>query len=353
MLNQRAPCCVSLPMRSVHAVARDRPPRRRVGRSLVRLIGGAAVLALLVRQVGAAPFRAGLQAVTLGTAVSAVGLGALTTVASAWRWRVVARALGMPLPLPTAIGAYYRSQLLNSVLPGGVLGDVHRAVTHGRRAGDIACGSRAVTWERLCGQLVSAVATAAVLLSLPSPIRPVVPCLLAAAAAALAVIGAVVLRGDDTSRTHRLARLRRVVRTDLSSGLLARRVWPQLLVTSVVVVAGHTTTFVIAARAVGAPTPTGELVPVLMLIQTAMVLPFSIGGWGPREGVAAWAFAAAGSGAAIGVTVTTGYAVLALIALSPGALLLTRDAVRRQHRTTAPTRPWPDQVRATLAVSRG
>jgi hypothetical protein len=114
-------------------------------------------------------------------------------------------------------------------------------------------------------------------------------------------------------------------------GLLAPGVWPQLTLASVLVVAGHTTTFVIAARVAGCTAPLGELVALLMVVQTAMVIPWSIGGWGPREGAAAWAFAAAGLGAATGVTVTTLYAVLALAAVAPGAGLLLRDAVRRRR----------------------
>ena len=112
---------------------RDRPGRRRFGPSLLRLAAGVAVLWFLVREVGAAPFEDGLRAVTWEAVVAAVTLTALTTVCSAWRWRVVARALGVDIGLPRAVGAYYRSLFLNSVLPGGILGDVHRAVTHGRR----------------------------------------------------------------------------------------------------------------------------------------------------------------------------------------------------------------------------
>ena len=36
-----------------------------------------------------------------------------------------------------AVAAYYRSQFLNLTLPGGVAGDVHRAVRHGREIGRI------------------------------------------------------------------------------------------------------------------------------------------------------------------------------------------------------------------------
>ena len=56
----------------------------------------------------------------------------LTTVCCAWRWKIVARGLGVDLPLPAAVAAYYRSQFLNVTLPGGVVGDVHRGVSHGR-----------------------------------------------------------------------------------------------------------------------------------------------------------------------------------------------------------------------------
>ena len=40
--------------------------------------------------------------------------------------------LGVEVPLRDAVAAYYRSQFLNATLPGGVVGDVHRAVRHGR-----------------------------------------------------------------------------------------------------------------------------------------------------------------------------------------------------------------------------
>ena len=155
------------------------PAVRRFSRPLLRLAAGVTVLWFLGRHVGAAPFEDGLRAVTWPAVVAAVTLTALTTVCSAWRWRIVARALGVDIGLRGAVCAYYRSLFLNSVLPGGVLGDVHRAVTHGRRAGDVVRGLRAVGWERLCGQVIQAVVTAVVLLTLPSPVRPALPYVLA------------------------------------------------------------------------------------------------------------------------------------------------------------------------------
>ena len=329
------------------APARIGPIVRRFGPSLLRLVAGVTVLWFLGRELGAAPFEDGLRAVTWQGVVAAVTLTALTTVCSAWRWRVVARALGTEIGLPRATGAYYRSLLLNSVLPGGILGDVHRAVTQGRRAGDVAQGVRAVGWERLCGQVIQAVATAVVLLTLPSPVRPALPYVLAGIAGVVGCAALVVSVAARLGRS-RPARAARTIATDLRRGLLIRGVWPQLTLASVLVVAGHTATFVIAARVAGSTAPLGELIALLMVIQVAAGIPLSIGGWGPREGAAAWAFAAAGLGAANGVTVTTLYAVLMLAAVTPGAGLLLGDAVRRRRGRKHPGKlSGPDPVPPT------
>jgi uncharacterized membrane protein YbhN (UPF0104 family) len=315
------------------------PAVRRFGLPFLRLAAAVIVLWFLWRQLGAAPFKEGLRAVTWPAVVAAATLTALTTVCSAWRWRVAARALGLSIGLPGAISAYYRSLFLNSVLIGGILGDVHRAVRHGRSAGDVVRGLRAVGWERLCGQIIQAVVTAVVLLALPSPVRPALPYVLAGVAVVAGCAALVWWRAARLGRS-RLTRAARAVSDDLRHGLLAPEVWPQLVLASVLVVVGHTATFVIAARVAGSTLPLGQLLPLLMVVQVAVAIPLSIGGWGLREGAAAWAFAAAGLGAATGVTIATLYAVLMLAAVSPGAGLLLGDAVRRRRR--GPTRPGTD-----------
>jgi uncharacterized membrane protein YbhN (UPF0104 family) len=328
------------------------PAVRRFGPSLLRLAAGVTVLWFLWRQLGAAPFRDGLRAVTWQAVVAAASLTVLTTVCSAWRWRVVARALGVEIGLPGAVCAYYRSLFLNSVLLGGVVGDVHRAVRHGRRAGDVVRGLRAVGWERLFGQVVQAVVTALVLLTLPSPVRAALPYVLAGVAGIAVCAGLVV--GVARRGRSRLTRAAGAVAADLRHGLLALNVWPQLVLASVLVVAGHTATFVIAARVAGTTAPLGELVALLMVVQVAVVIPLSVGGWGLREGAAAWAFGSAGLGAATGVTVTTLYAVLMLAAVAPGAGLLLKDAVRHGRDRGQPGQSRrPDRTPRTMEVVRG
>jgi uncharacterized membrane protein YbhN (UPF0104 family) len=342
---------------------------RRAGwaRPLVRAAVALTILVLLGRQVGAAPFRAGLAALSWPAIAAAVVVGAGTTACAAWRWREVTRALGMPIGLPRAVGAYYRSQFLNCVLPGGVLGDVGRGVGHGRAAGDLPRGLRAVAWERFSGQLVQALVTAVVLVALPSPARTVtrwvIPIALAVAVAGgcAAMVGRrCATRGARPTRTRRrgsAVAVLRVIVEDLRAGLLGPVIWSRLVSSSVLIVAGHTAVFVLACRLAGCTASWGELLGLAMLVQTAMVIPLSLGGWGPRDGVAAWAFAAAGLGAGTGLAATTVDAVLTLVALVPGAALLLGDAAAhiarrpmdagaaasdtvRQHRVDPVRREW-------------
>jgi hypothetical protein len=220
-------------------------------------------------------------------------------------------------------------------------------VTQGRRAGDVAQGVRAVGWERLCGQVVQAVVAAVVLLILPSPVRPALPYVLAGIAVVVGCAALVMAVAARLGRS-RPARAARAIAADLRRGLLVRDVWPQVTLASVLVVAGHTATFVIAARVAGSTAPLGELIALLIVIQIAAGIPLSIGGWGPREGAAAWAFAVAGLGAANGVTVSTLYALLMLIAVAPGAGLLLKDAVyRRRARKHPEMRSGPDPAPPT------
>jgi glycosyltransferase 2 family protein len=293
----------------------------RNGWRTARLAGGTAVLAVLVLRLGTAPFRSGLHSVDRSALAAAVGIGAVTTVCAAWRWRLVARGLGIAPSLPSATAAYYRAQFLNSALPGGVVGDVHRGLDHGRNVGDIGRGLRAVGWERAAGQAVQVVVAVLVLVALPSPVRRFMPDVLAAGAG-LVIVAVVALRALPRGGDSRPARLARTVLLDIREGLLTRQAWPAIVVASLVVVGGHVATFVIAARTAASPATTAQLVPLAMLALLAMAVPTNIGGWGPREGVAAWAFGAAGLGGAQGVAAATVYGVLVFAACLPGAVVL-------------------------------
>jgi uncharacterized membrane protein YbhN (UPF0104 family) len=290
----------------------------------VRVLGGLAILAVLVWRLGTGGFLAGLRVIDAGTLLAATGIGLLTTVLSAWRWCLVTRGLGGSLALPTATADYYRALFLNAALPGGILGDVHRAVRYGRDAGDVGLGVRAVALERFAGQLVVVAVAVAVLPAAPVPLIPQVwPAWPAAgtvpgAAAVVAVSGV----AGAALVAHRAGRAVRAAAGTLRRGLLARRVWPGVLLSSVAVLAGYLATFLLAARAAGVTAPAGQLLPLLLLALLAMAVPLNVGGWGPREGACAWAFGAAGLGATQGLTVAVVYGLSVFVASLPGAGVL-------------------------------
>ncbi len=290
-----------------------------------RLIGSVLTLAILVWRLGTGPFLDGVRSVDARALAAAAGIALLTTVCCAWRWTIVARGFGISLSLPGAVAAYYRSQFLNVTLPGGVVGDVHRGVTHGRDVRDVGGALRAVVWERFAGQAVQVVITLIVLLALPSPVRASMP--LVALAVVLVAIAAVLVA---TARDTRVPRL-------------TAHAWLGIALASTLVVAGHALSFLIAARTAGNTVTPTQLLPIALLVMMAMVLP-SAAGWGPREGVTAWAFGAAGLGAQQGVETAVVYGVMVFVASLPGVAVLVVGWFRRTRlpqRTESPLRERP------------
>jgi uncharacterized membrane protein YbhN (UPF0104 family) len=112
---------------------------------------------------------------------------------------------------------------------------------------------------------------------------------------------------------------------------------PAIVLASTVAVLGHALTFLIAARAVGVTAPVSRLLPLAFISMSAMVLP-SIGGWGPREGVTAWAFSAAGLGAGRGAATAVAYGVMVLAASLPGGLVLVVGWLPRRRASSSPAR---------------
>jgi uncharacterized membrane protein YbhN (UPF0104 family) len=292
-----------------------------------RFVATGLTLGVLVWRLGAAPFVNGVRTVDAGALAAATGLIVLTTVLSAWRWKLVAGGLGVDLSLPAAVVAYYRALFLNVTLPGGVVGDVHRGISHGREVRDVGRGLRAVAWERFAGQVVQVVLTVIVLLLLPSPVRSSMP--FVAAGLAVAALASVVLVRVRT-RPARSPSVWRRVRDTLAGDIrsLGRRAWVGIALASVLILCGHVVTFLIAARTVGTVAPLSHMLPLALLAIAAMVVP-SVGGWGPREGATAWAFGAAGLGADRGVETAVVYGVMVLVASLPGAAVLLISWWRR------------------------
>jgi uncharacterized membrane protein YbhN (UPF0104 family) len=286
-----------------------------------RRVAGAAILGAVLWRTGTGPFVAGVRALDARTVVLGAGIAGLTTLACAWRWRLVADGLGVSIRMGPAVASCYRSQFLNTVLPGGVLGDLHRGLLHGRQAGDTGLALRAVWWERFAGQSVQVLVAVVVLLLLSSPVTPAMPAVTASLAAGVLVCALAARRPRAEHRTW-AGRVLRVVHDDIRFGLLVRGAWPGVVMASVAAAAGHVATYLLVARAVGVTVPLVTLLPLAVIVLVAAGLPLNLAGWGPREGAAAWVFAAAGLGAGQGVATAVAYGATVFVASLPGAVVL-------------------------------
>lgn len=247
--------------------------RSATGHRGVRIGVAVAVIAVVGWRLGASPFVEGVRAADPAAVLVAVVVTACTTWCCALRWSLVSARRGESLPLPVAYAAYYRSQLVNATLPGGVVGDLHRGVRHGWRS---------VLWERATGQAVQ-----------------------------LAFIAALLLPG-----AWRWVGVTAVVALVAVGGMIA--------LLSVLSTTGHLLVFLVAASSAGAALPTTSAISVGALVLLGASIPLNVAGWGPREGVAAWAFAAFGSTAETGLAVAVTFGVMATVATLPGLAFVRR-----------------------------
>ena len=291
-----------------------------------RLAIGLGVLVAVIATVGTGPLVHGILSVDARSIAAALALTAIATAAAAWRWCVIANRVGVDLTWRIAFGKYYQSQFLNTVIPGGVVGDVHRAVGDGLTVADIACSARAVVLDRTVGQAVQVYLSLAVFAVVGTQFQGY----LASAVViglGLVAIGLAVVAASSARARGVMLREARQIREALGSA----RASVQVVLASLVVIACHMGTFAVATATVGVTvTPAGMLVLALVVLLGASI-PLNVGGWGPREGVAGWAFAVAGLGAAAGVAASTLFGVLTVVSVLPGAVAMVAFAARRRR----------------------
>ncbi|MFN3661648.1 YbhN family protein [Yoonia sp.] len=243
---------------------------------------------------------------------------------SALRWRLTAAQLDQPMRRRDAIGEYYLSQFVNLAVPGGVLGDAGRAVRQRHQAGMLRA-AQAVVLERLVGQValfsvlflgVFVVVLRPGGLNLPEWLSDFVGWL------ALGLLGVVIAGGVLLAVPGRVARMTAGFVAALRLGLLAPRVWPRQVVLSLLIVACNLGSFALCARATGTVLSFAETVTILPLILTAMMIPFSVGGWGLREGAAAAIWPVIGAQAEAGIAASIAFGLVILVASLPGIWVL-------------------------------
>jgi uncharacterized membrane protein YbhN (UPF0104 family) len=301
--------------------------------AVLRLALPLVLVTILVVRLGTDPFLHAGQVLTLPMIAAALVLGLVTSTAQALRWRVFAQAyrVGSGLTRRQAVQEYYRAAFLNTAVPGGVAGDAlrvwrqqaappqtrsarsGRGLAHWRGRG-LRAAAGSVVAERVAGTalLFAAAGTAALEVD---PRLTLVLYPVAAVAAAIAVPG--------------LVRLPPLARWAVLG-------WSVLAMTALVA------EFALAARVLGTVQDPRQVIALGLILLAGGSIPLGFAGFGPRETVAAVAFAATGLPAAAGVATSAAFGLLAIVSVLPGAAVLLLRSTR--HRTGRPVPPIREQV---------
>jgi uncharacterized membrane protein YbhN (UPF0104 family) len=113
----------------------------------VRVSVSLAVLATVALTVGSDEMLARLTEANPALLAAAFLALNLQTLLCAVRWRLTAAQVGQQIGRRDAVTEYYLAQLINQVVPGGVVGDVGRA-NRARHSGGLILAGQAVALER-------------------------------------------------------------------------------------------------------------------------------------------------------------------------------------------------------------
>lgn len=310
---------------------------------LLRLALAAGSLALVWSALDGGEALARLRGLQPGWAAAALIALSVQTWLAAWRWWLTARQLGVPVGPRRALSEYYLAQLVNQIMPGGMVGDVGRALRNADGGGRMRAG-QAVVLERLMGNaMLMAVMMAAMLAGLLMPARQPLPgwlLLMIAGAAALVLLLGLLIRLPHGQ--GRIADLARSLRGAIRTGLLSPEVLRAQILLSLGTVLANLAAFAFAARATGTDLPLIASLILVPLILFTMLIPLSISGWGLREGAAAALFPLAGFSGAAGLAASVAFGLIFLLASLPGLVVLLVASAGNAGRARMVEKEQPD-----------
>ncbi|MFN4099694.1 MAG: lysylphosphatidylglycerol synthase transmembrane domain-containing protein [Pararhodobacter sp.] len=278
---------------------------------VLRLCVAVALMALILRFLGVEQVLTQLRRTSPLWLAVAVALLSVQVILSALRWRLTATTLGLQVSRRQAVREYYLSVLGNTVLPGGVLGDMGRILRFRHQAG-LARAAETVVIERLAGQVAifGVLALGAVVWFWPTPAAMAGAVALPVTLAGLAL--AIRRAGQGGWRPLRLLR----------NAWAGPEVWRRQLGLSLLIVTVNLAGFWAAAQAVGLTLGFAAAIFALPLALVAMIVPVTINGWGLREGMAAALWPLVGASATGAVAASVVFGLAALLAALPGLLAL-------------------------------
>jgi uncharacterized membrane protein YbhN (UPF0104 family) len=302
-----------------------------------------AAVALLLRQVDERTMAEALASSRPGPVLAAVLLYLVGQSITAWRWQLIARAVGFRETLGRVVAWYYIGMFFNLFGPSTVGGDVVRSLYLGAPTSKRALALNTVIFDRLSGLtmlvIVAIVAFAAFgTFGLPMPLVWLTVAVGAGLAGGWWIVPAVVKRVLPESN-----RFRKLVELDL------RPFWDDvslLLATSAVSLFFHVVQIgaaFLVGQAVGLEVPWQYYFIFHPLVSIFSALPISLAGLGIREVGYVW-FLSTGAGVTeehAAAFAVLWFAVLLASSLAGGLVFLAEGAEVPALRSTRTAQPEP------------
>jgi len=312
-------------------------PKNKTLSFLLKLAVSTALLVFffLAKKISFAAIGRELAGAAWGWLAVAFALNAIGLLASAYRWRILARALGDEIPIGFLVRSYLVGTFFNNFLPTRFGGDVVRIWDGSKYSRSLVRSSAVVLVDRATGLIVLflfALAASLFRLDMAREIPVVWAALLVGAAGLLAVAlfflpaaGRLIERLPARGFLHSA----RSKVLDLRATILAYRkapadfarasAWAVVLQLNVVLY------YFLIGRALRLSIPLLDyfiVIPIVLLVQ---VIPISVNGWGIREAsyIAIFAFYGIGPAAAVSFSLVE-VAFGLIVGLAGGAIYIAR-----------------------------
>ncbi len=293
-------------------------------RRLLRVVGSLGLLAAVAWWVDVDAVLETLSGARWGPLGIALLVSVPLALLLAARWCFTARRMGIDLPLRIAVREYYVSMLINRVVPGGVVGDVGRAVHSGRRNPQArGAAARSVVLERVSGQVSLWLVVLVGLVAWGEQTGARIALIVLASVFTAILLAALLVRIPAIAR-GRVGRWWSIGLAEAHEAFVHRGAWVTQLGLSLLSVAVLVVMYAACVDAVGATLRLSQLIFIAPTLLALTTLPLSVGGWGVREAASALLFEVAGLDPSAGVAASAAFGAVNLVAALPGAWFWAR-----------------------------
>jgi glycosyltransferase 2 family protein len=251
------------------------------------------LLAWIINRASIAEIFAAVWSASIPLLLAAYALTCVGIILTVFRWRLLLRAQGAPLPALRLLQSYLVAMFFNNFLPSTVGGDASRAYDCYRMTGGNTRAMSSVIVDRLLG-LLALVVVALGSLHFARAVSDQVPVLALWLSLAVMVLGSAIgaiffglpSRGTASAMALLPQQLSRAIALLAGAFELYRGQWRMLVVASALSlllqfnVIVH---FILIAQALGLEVPARDFCLIVPLVSFVIMLPISINGIGLRE----------------------------------------------------------------------